>query len=228
VLIPLVEEGLEKILRDALPLPADIGDISFDAPASTWSAQLSRLTVNLFLYEVGRSSQPSQPPARRPGAGGGVERRVPLPMIELSYLVSAWAGSPRDEHQLLSDVLYTFLTTPIIAPSLLDDRLASNVQLGLAIDDRNRPRELWSSLGSTPKAAFAITATVAADAFTWAPAARGVTSISGLAAPHTPPPEPDPRAGLPAVTRRRENGRVVMAPANGSPDSAQPEDPARA
>ncbi|MCU1688834.1 MAG: hypothetical protein JWN20_762, partial [Jatrophihabitantaceae bacterium] len=60
MLIPIVEDGLEAMLRSALPLPADVGDISFDPPASTWSAQLSRITVNLFLFEVARISQPSQ------------------------------------------------------------------------------------------------------------------------------------------------------------------------
>jgi hypothetical protein len=228
VLIPLVEEGLEKVLRESLPLPADVGDISFDPPASTWSAQLSRLTVNLFLYEVSRSTQPGQSPARRQDGTGRIERRVPLPMIELAYMVSAWAGSSRDEHQLLSDVLYTFLTTPIIAPSVVDGRLASNVQLAMAVDERNRPRDLWSTLGSTPKGAFTITATVAADAFDWRLAARSVSQISGMAAPK-PRDEPEPAAPrYGPMTVRRENGRLIgeTAPvaiesgANGSHDDS--------
>lgn len=183
MLIPLVEEGLEALLRRSLPLPDEVGDVSFDPPASTWSAQLSRLTVNLFLYEVSRSPQPGQPPARRVDSEGRVERRVPLPMIQLSYLVSAWAGSPRDEHQLLSDVLYAFLVSPIIAPEEVRGELASNVQLALVTDERNRPRDLWSALGGTPKGSFTITATVAADAFDWNLAARTVERIEGIAKP---------------------------------------------
>ncbi|MCW2603749.1 MAG: hypothetical protein JWN61_1884 [Pseudonocardiales bacterium] len=214
MLIPIVEDGLEAMLRSALPLPADVGDISFDPPASTWSAQLSRITVNLFLYEVARSSQPSQAQARRLDAEGRIERRVQLPMIQLSYLVSAWAGSPRDEHQLLSDVLYAFLASPVIAPEHLRGDMPSTVQLALVTDERNRPRDLWSTLGSTPKAAFTITATVAADAFEWMLAPRGVNRIEGMAAPNPAPPRPsgllpaEPAAR--AVTR--ENGRLVSAP----------------
>lgn len=189
VLIPLVEDGLEKILRDGLPLPPDIGDISFDPPASTWSAQLSRLTVNLFLYEVSRSAQPSGGPMRRRTDSGAVERRPPLPMIDLTYLVSAWAGSPRDEHQLLSDVLYVFLNNTTIDP-VEGGALESRVQLAIIDDERNQPRELWSTLGGNAKASFAITATVAAEAFDWAPAARVVTSISAIASRMEAAPPP--------------------------------------
>ena len=107
--IRVVDESLERLLRAELPLPPEIGDISFDQPTGTWSAQLSRLTVNLFLYDVARSTQPSRSPIRRvvdAGNGGATgQRRVPLPMIRLGYLVSAWAGSPRDEHQLLGEVI---------------------------------------------------------------------------------------------------------------------------
>jgi hypothetical protein len=49
VFIRLLEDGLEKLLREELPLPPQVGEISFDAPTRSWSAQLSRLTINLFL-----------------------------------------------------------------------------------------------------------------------------------------------------------------------------------
>jgi hypothetical protein len=213
VLIPAVEDGLEAMLRSALPLPTEVGDVSFDPPASTWSAQLSRITVNLFLYEVSRSAQPGLPQGRRVDGDGRVERRVQLPMIQLSYLVSAWAGSPRDEHQLLSDVLYAFLVSPTIAPEHLRSDLASSVQLALITDERNRPRDLWSTLGSTPKGAFTVTATVAADAFAWSLAPRGVERIEGMAAPipSAPPPGALLPAEAPARSTTRSNGRLVSA-----------------
>lgn len=214
MLIPVVEDGLEAMLRSALPLPSDVGDISFDPPASTWSAQLSRITVNLFLYEVARSTQPGQPPARRLDEDGRVERRVHLPMIQLSYLVSAWAGSPRDEHQLLSDVLYAFLLSPVIAPEHLRSDMPSSVQLAIVTDERNRPRDLWSTLGSTPKGAFTITATVAADIHDWQQAPRGVDRIEGLASPIRRAPAPSTLLSGPAPARAvtREDGRLVSAP----------------
>jgi hypothetical protein len=225
VLIPIVEDGLEAMLRSALPLPDDVGDISFDPPASTWSAQLSRITVNLFLYEVARSTQPGQASARRLDPEGRIERRVQLPMIQLSYLVSAWAGSPRDEHQLLSDVLYAFLGSPVIASQHLRAEMASTVQLALITDERNRPRDLWSTLGSTPKGAFTITATVAADAFEWMLAPRSVDRIEGMAAPVPRPVAPSRLlpATAPARAVTRGNGRLVSAPRTAPTAEPSPE-----
>ena len=55
MIIPTIDTGLESLLREGLPLPKSLGDISFESPSGTWSAQLSRITVNLFLFGVGRS-----------------------------------------------------------------------------------------------------------------------------------------------------------------------------
>lgn len=177
MLIPVVEDGLERLLRDTLPLPEDAGDVSFDPPSSAWSAQVNRLTVNLFLYQVARSSQPSRGPQARPGAGGVVERRFALPMVDLSYLVSAWAGSPRDEHSLLGDVLTRLLAQQVLPVEHLPRPPSSPVQISLVTDERNRPRELWSTLGGALKASFTLTVTVAADAYAWEEAAPLVTQV---------------------------------------------------
>src|SRR2546430_3856843 len=87
VLIPVVEQGVEALLRAALPLRKELGDVSFDAPTGSWSAQLSRITVDLFLFGLSRSSQPARPTPGRTGQDGRAERRRPLPMVELNYLV---------------------------------------------------------------------------------------------------------------------------------------------
>ncbi|HWJ85977.1 MAG TPA: DUF4255 domain-containing protein [Cellulomonas sp.] len=176
MLIPVIDDGLERLLRSTLPLPVDQGDVSFDPPSSTWSAQVNRLTVNLFLYNVTRSPQPPRPAAHRPGSGG-LERRHPLPMVELSYLVSAWAGSPRDEHSLLGDVLTRLLAHQVLPVEHLVRPPSSAVQLALAGDGLNRPRELWSGLGGSLKASFTLTVTVAADAYDWELAPPQVTEV---------------------------------------------------
>lgn len=183
MLIPAVEDGLEKLLRSTLPLPVEQGDISFDAPNSTWSAQVNRLTVNLFLYGVTRSGQPHRGPSLRTNAAGGIERRHALPMVELSYLVSAWAGSTRDEHLLLGDALTRLLAFQILPPEHVSAPLESSVQIALAEDEKVRPRDVWGGLGGTLKASFTIVVTVAADAYDWEAAAPQVTSVVGTAVP---------------------------------------------
>lgn len=184
MLIPAVEDGLERLIRAALPLSPEQGDVVFDAPTSTWSATVNRLTVDLFLYDVARSGQPPRVEAPVRGADGTVERRrFPLPMVELSYLVSAWAGSTRDEHQLLGDVLTRLLAHPTVPAEHLAGTLSSPVQLAIATDERNRPRDLWSALGGQVRASFTLVVTVAADAYPWQDAPTAVAGVDARLGP---------------------------------------------
>lgn len=165
--IRVVDEGLERMLRAELPLPEDMGDISFDIPSNTWAAGLSRITVNLYLYDVNRSNHPNRAPMRRQNADGSYERRKPLPMVELNYLVSAWAGNPRDEHQLLGDVLARMASVDALPVEHLPVQLSSSVAMMFVEDERHKTRDIWNGAGGALKASFSIKITVAADSFDW-------------------------------------------------------------
>jgi len=181
--IRAVDDGLERLLRVSLPLPEAVGDITFDAPTSNWSAQLSRITVNLYLYDVMRSAQPTRSATQRLDANGKPERRAPQPMIQLGYLVSAWAGSPRDEHQLLGDLVSRLASIQVIPAEYLPTTVSSSVQLTVAEDPRSRLRDIWSGAGGQLKASFTMQLTVAADTFDWTDQAPAVTTVAALVAP---------------------------------------------
>jgi hypothetical protein len=111
-----LENVLQAWLREQLPLPADIGDISFDSPDATWSTALTRPTVNLFLFDIARAAQPSLPvPPRRDQSGTLVQDR-PAPCVSFSYLLSTWGGGVREEHRLLGDAVRAVLRTPALSP----------------------------------------------------------------------------------------------------------------
>jgi Pvc16 N-terminal domain len=179
--IRMVDDALERLLRARLPLPNEVGDVSFDPPNSTWSAQLSRITVNLFLYDIVRSGVPARAITQRVDANGRAERRPPQPMVQLGYLVSAWAGSPRDEHQLLGDVISALAGMTTLPAEYLAGETSSAVQLTVAEDERSRPRDVWTSAGGNLKACFAMQVTAAADAFEWQSAPPAVERIETLA-----------------------------------------------
>jgi hypothetical protein len=185
VLIPTVEQGLEVLLRATVPLPDEVGDVSFDPPSGGWSASLSRVTVNLFLYEVGRSAQAPRPAAERAAANGRSERRPPLPMLDLCYLVSAWAGSARDEHLLLGDVLSSLLIHQVLPPEHLPTPLASNVQLAVGHESAGRARDVWGGIEAPLRASFTLLATVALDTLAWEELAPRVERVVALTAPKT-------------------------------------------
>lgn len=180
--IKVVDDALERLLRDRLPLPDEIGDITFDSPSSNWSAQLSRVTVNLFLYDVTRSNQPSRSPVRRSGPNGA-ERRLPLPTMQLSYLVSAWAGSAADEHQLLGDVVSRLAALEVLPDEYFAATPGSSVLMNLGDDSANKAREIWGAVGGQLKASLQLHVTVAADAFDWAAQPPSVERVIALTAP---------------------------------------------
>ena len=178
-----VDESLERFIRDRMALSDDLGDVTFEAPTSNWSAQLSRITVNLFLYDVGLSTQPSRAALRRVGDDGVVQQRAPQPMVRLGYLVSAWAGSPRDEHQLLGDLVSLFAASVSVPVEHMVGNLSSTIQVRMVADELNRPRDVFAGSGGQLKAAFALEATVAADSYDWEGQAPRVNRIVALANP---------------------------------------------
>jgi len=177
-----VDEGLEKLIRARLPLPEEVGDVSFDAPGRNWSAQLSRLTVNLFLFHVDRSTQPSRAPQQRVDANGRAQQRAPQPMIELGYLVSAWAGSPRDEHVLLGDLVSLLAGISRLPEELVVSDAVVQLQIG-ASEPFVKAREIWQGVGGDLKASFTLTATAPADTWDWTDQAPAVERISVLSSP---------------------------------------------
>lgn len=181
--IQVIDDGLERMLRAGLPLPPELGDVTFEAPTAGWSAQLSRVTVNLFLYDVARSSQPGRSAVHRLDADGRLQQRAPLPLIQLSYLVSAWAGSPRDEHQLLGDVVSLLAAQTTLGPEHLPVELPTSVDLAVGEDRNNRAREVWTAAGGQLKASVSLQVVVPADSFGWTDAAPSVDRIALLTAP---------------------------------------------
>lgn len=183
MIIPVIDAGLEAMIREMLPLPPALGDVSFDPPSGTWSAQLSRITVNLFLFGVGRSAQPPRPAADRV-VDGVRQRRPQLPMIELHYLVSAWAGTVRDEHQLTGELLSHFILNQILAPQHLPAEVTGPIQLAIAPHDNSRAKDVWSTVGGAIKPSFELIVTSPIDALPFVDLPPAVERIEGLVAPH--------------------------------------------
>lgn len=229
MVIAAIDQALERLLRTHVPLPPDVADVSFEAPDGNWGSSLSRITVNLYLFDLGRSPQPRRPPAERVREDGRIERRQPLHMLRMYYLVSAWAGSTSDEHQLLGDLIACVLANESLPPEYLSVELPAPVQIGLGDRDGRRPGEIWSGLHGRLKPAFELEVTVALDA-AWTLAPTQVTAVEGKVdrQPEQPVHAESRRSaygrsanGEPApLTRRRTSTGVVMeGPPNSGPGS---------
>lgn len=108
-MLELVDEGLEAFLRAEVPLSATDIDVSFSSPDREWSARLVRPTVNVFLWDLRRSAGRARSGMRTVEHQGAVAHRPALPVIELRYVVTAWASDAGDERSLLSGLLGALL-----------------------------------------------------------------------------------------------------------------------
>ena len=105
-----VDESLERFLRSAVPLSARNTDVSFEAPDREWSGKLNnRPTVNLFLWDIKRSTDRSRTGLETYQENGTTKRRMALPRIELRYLISTWTSEHTDDRVLMGGLLRVLL-----------------------------------------------------------------------------------------------------------------------
>lgn len=154
-MIHLIDASVERFLRSVVPLPQAVA-ISFATPDKRWGASVSGPTVNLFLWDVRRDLRHAQMGVQyeQDEDGRNVVRR-PDPDVALSYLVTAWAGEPRDEHQLLGSVLRSLLAHSQIPAEHLVPEL--DVVGGVVVEvaaGEGRPNDFWSSLDGQLKPGF--------------------------------------------------------------------------
>ena len=179
MIIPTIDSGLEALLRTELPLPESVGDISFESPSGTWSAQLSRITVNLFLFGVGRSSQQPRPAVDRVSERPP-QRRQPIPMLEMHYLVSAWAGRGARRASAARRRAGLPDADQVLPAEHLPAAIPSPVQMAIAPYDNSRAKDIWATVGGAIKPSFELVVTTAGDSLPFADLAPQVERIKAL------------------------------------------------
>jgi hypothetical protein len=236
--IQIVDRALEEFLRARVPLSAHAVDVSFQTPDRTWGAALTRPTVNVFLWEVqSHTGYLATGLQQRVNRTGDIERRPTNPVVDLSYLVTAWATERRDEHELLGSVLACVLAHRAIPSEFLPDRLeGARCGLSLAATDRRIPGDFWSALDGRLKPGLQLQVALPVEVFSWQPTAAPAEQVelsvdpramaaktarrrsrAGARPGAAPAAEPAPtgggseeKAGATELTRRRRNGAMVM------------------
>jgi hypothetical protein len=198
-----VDEGLRLLLGES-GFEASGVEVVFDAPTREWAARRSAPTLCVFLYDIREDvSRRGSGEGEVHDADGNVAgRRTPPRWFDLTYLVSAWAARPQDEHRLLTQALVCLTSTGTLPPRLLTGTLA---ELGLQVPldtagpppDAPSTADVWSALGGELKASLALRVRAPLAALT-RPAAPPVTE--GLLVRTTdrsaePAPGPDPAPG---------------------------------
>jgi hypothetical protein len=147
-----LDETLRGLLKQELQRHGFEGvDIEFDAPSREWSGQLSKPTVNLFLYDLRESESFRTSEWQRDRRG---ETRPPM-VMECSYAVTAWTQAVEDEHRLLSQVLAILFAYPQLPEDHLNGRLVNGSQAwpikGRIGQSKGEKADFWSAVGGQYK-----------------------------------------------------------------------------
>lgn len=172
------QPGLAPPLRDAA--------IRFDRPTDPYT--LDQTTVNLFLFEVRENLElrNNESVTRRVGGQSFVE---PPPFrATCLYLVTAWpvggTDLPKQEHQLLGQVLQLIAGSPLLPHAFLTPNLQLQEpplpMLMLQPDGVRNPAEFWAAIGNRIKASVLLSVTVSLKAFDTATYPSVITSEIGL------------------------------------------------
>jgi hypothetical protein len=170
---------MEAYLRGEVPLD-DRVDVAYDAPDSTWSAGVTRPTVNIFAWDIRRNSTESSAGFDVVQRGNDRFHKAAPPRIDFRYLITTWTQEVRDEHELLGAILVACLRLPVIPVQYLEGRLADvdpTPRLQVARFDDTQSSEFWSSMGGQLKAALDIVVSATVDTELLRPAGPLVRSL---------------------------------------------------
>lgn len=163
-MIPDVDEALREFLAADVPLPQGEIDISFERPTREWSSRLSRPTLNLFLFDVRERKEFRDPnEIRSIMPDGRMKLEQPPRRIDLSYVITAWAKEPGDEHRILTRVLAAMFRTLELPETHLSGELeGSQYPVLMRImppDHIAKPADLWGVLDNEMRASLTWVAT---------------------------------------------------------------------
>jgi Pvc16 N-terminal domain len=174
----LIDVALEGWLRATVPLSAQDVDVSFEAPDREWSAKLTRPTVNVFLWDVRRSSRREQSGIEELERDGRIVRRPALPRVELRYVVTAWTTDHGDERAILGGLLRTVLAHPEMpatyVPTAIADLPAMRLLLARTGDDQP---DFGTTLDGQLRPGLALTVVAAIDTGDYTPAGPPVEAV---------------------------------------------------
>ncbi|NJM42394.1 MAG: DUF4255 domain-containing protein [Anaerolineae bacterium] len=170
-MIDELDETLRALLLRDLQVDKDTLAIAFDQPKREWSARLHKPTLNLFLYDVRENTlmrQMAHTDVRREGTTKMSEQRGPL-RLDLSYLITAWASDPLDEHRMLTRTLmvlcrYLSLPTDLLPASLFVEGIPVNMQIARD-EGPPKPNDIWAAMDNEARPSLSLLVTAPLNPF---------------------------------------------------------------
>ncbi|MGC8874297.1 MAG: Pvc16 family protein [Chloroflexia bacterium] len=157
-MLPDLDETLKQLFIRELPIPNGEVEISFDAPRRDWAAGRVKPTLNLYLYDLLENTELRRSEWVVERDDGSATKYQPPRRVNATYLVTAWAGAPEDEHRLLWRAMAVLMRHRVLPQELLQGELkATRESLQASLlgpEEAPNPNDLWSALGNELRPAF--------------------------------------------------------------------------
>jgi len=133
--------------------------VAFAAPTEAWAAGLKAPALNLYLYALAESRAQRRVEWEQAQVNGRMVERPPPVLLDVSYVITAWADTPEQEHGLLSAALAIAYAHPALPDDVRTGALAEEWAYEHQLRTRvaQPPGEgfgaaFWAALGGRHKA----------------------------------------------------------------------------
>ena len=167
-MLPDLNKTIEKLLIQRGNLNPNQIDISFEQPNGQWSARLSRPTISCWCFDLRENLKLRNTTVNTSRNGDQGIRALPPRRIDLSYLVTAWAGKIEDEQQLLWRALGALKRVSSLSPNECEGIMRYQTRdVPLLVADTSNTSinlvDLWGVLDNQMRLGFTLIATVELD-----------------------------------------------------------------
>lgn len=167
-MLHFLDQTLERLLTERGNLERSAIDIAFDLPGAEWSSRLARPTINCWCYDLRENVKMRNMDMQITKGDRRAIMKLPPRRVDFTYLVTAWARKPEDEHLLLWRALYALSKSTVLLPEECEGDLkyqpyeipitvAQPGETGVNLSD------LWSVLQNDMHLGFNVLVTLALD-----------------------------------------------------------------
>jgi hypothetical protein len=147
-----LDETIKKLLTRELPIKNGEVEISFETPNREWAAGRVKPTINFYLYQIAENLKLRQTEWKVEKNNGQSTKRRPPKRMNLTYMITTWAGDVEDEHRLLWRVMAVLAKFPKLPEDLLQGDLKdTEVDIKASFppeDEILNPTDLWNVLSN--------------------------------------------------------------------------------
>ncbi|MCL5047767.1 MAG: DUF4255 domain-containing protein [Firmicutes bacterium] len=161
-----IDAAIESFLTQEILGTAGV-EVSFDAPSKEWAQKRTSPMVNTYLYDIREDANRRQVGVyeSRNEKGELIARTEPPRFFRLSYMITAYASRPLDEHRLLSAILLAFLPHKVFPERYLTGAVAESalpvlLEIGRGPVENRQISDVWTAFGGELKASLDLVVTM--------------------------------------------------------------------